>query len=183
MPFYIVTNPSAGAPWNLLGQPPGVDENRPRALLNLANFTANLTFVAPPAAHGVNQANVPLNLNNHGIYTDNLVEGACAFGILYRVNNQWTRAALASISPQPAANAFNWAALTANMPPGGIRYCVLATPVGGAWAEPIVEQIIDHVELDNGQLWTYDGGGGAGRMSFGLDWNGYAGEPTPRQAP
>jgi hypothetical protein len=170
MPNYDVGNRAATFLWRIqAGPPPPPPPARPRAIINMG---------ASGVAVGMGAMNnIALNGGATGLFTNHLAN-CSAFAILWRPGGgAFARASLIHMLGGPDPNAVNWAAMLAGMGPGGTYYGVLANSQSTVLSAGFVAAVLANTPIPAANMWVYNAEAPGGVINFGVDWNGFAGEP------
>lgn len=167
MPNYDVGNRAAYLAWNLLSEPP-----RPRAVIHIGP-----TGVAVDSGA---MTNIALNADATGLFTSNL-SGSSAFAILWGPGSGvFVRASLVHMRGGPDPKVVSWAAMLHDMGPDGSYYGVLANSQSIAPSADFIAAVLANTPIPESNMWIYNTDAPSGVFGFGVDWNGFAGEPLPQ---
>jgi len=164
MPNYDVGNRAAYLPWNIPAGP-----SRPRAVIHMGT-----TGIAVGRG-GMN--NIALTGDATGLFT-NTPSDSSVFAILWRPGGGvFARASLIHMLGGPDPKAVNWAAMLQAMGPGGSYYGVLANSQATVPSADFIAAALANTPIPEGGIWIYNAESPGGVFNFGVDWNGFAGEP------
>jgi hypothetical protein len=127
------------------------------------------------------QASVALNNACQAIITANLTE-CVSFAVLYRdplQSRRYSQASLIHMSGTADPGQVNWQAMVANMPNvrGAKYYAIVACSKPTYFSAGFLQAVAQNLRMiPAANTWLYNQI--TGGMDFGVDWDGFVGDPT-----
>jgi hypothetical protein len=164
MPNYDVGNRAAYLPWHIPAGPP-----RPRPVIHMGT-----TGVAVGLG---SMHNIALHADATGLFTST-PSSSSVFAILWGPGGGlFARASLIHMPGAPDPKAVYWAAMLLAMGPGGSYYGILANSQSDVPSADFITAVLANTPIPESNVWVYNAEAPGGVFSFGVDWNGFAGEP------
>jgi hypothetical protein len=124
------------------------------------------------------QVSVTLNIACQAIITANLTD-CVAFMVLYRDQaRHYSQASLIHMNGGPDAGQVNWQGMVQNMPnvPETKYYAIVACSMPTMLSDNFLQAVAQNLPMiPAANTWLYNQI--TGGMDFGVDWNGFVGDP------
>jgi hypothetical protein len=121
--------------------------------------------------------NLALDADATGLFTST-PSSSSVFAILWRPGGGvFARASLIHMPGGPDPKAESWAAMLLAMGPGGSYYGVLANSQATVPSADFIAAVLANTPISESNVWVYNAEAPGDTFSFGVDWNGFAGEP------